>query len=978
MRGRDALWWGGLVWAGGLVLGLAMLALYTWLPADGATGDLQSFTDQGYRVQWLLQERAGGLQVGDVIVRAGGYTAGEWLQGAPRGPEWRTGGVVAYEVLRAGASQMLQIRLAPIPLRAILLRWTPQFIVALAFLVVGAFVYLQRPGERPAQLLMIFGVFMGLQYVGDAYNIQYATLPWRWPLWFHLIYEHAMYGLSVATMAYFVLVFPIRHPWLDRFPRLVPAALYASFPLVIGGTMLLSPDMATALRLGNHASWLVALAQMAVMVAAGVRSVRTARDPVARAQIRWILWCGCIGIAVLVPGYILPQMLVGRPLVPHPVTMLAIVLIPFAFAIAILRYNLFAIDLVINRTLVYATLTVLLFLLYLVVVRVLTVLVELYAPGGNESVVVFVATLSLALAFEPLRRRVQSLIDGAFYRTKVETQRLLPEMSERLATSIRLDQLDRLLAQEVPRRLQLAWAALAVLDPQRGSYTPVSDGAPVRALPSHHPLAAYLGRRGEAVMRLQPPADLPPAAGAWLDQQQVELSVPLRVWGRLVGVYHLGPRRSGDAYSPDQMRLLQVLSQQAAVAVENSRLFQETERQAEELAGLHDAAVAISSSLEVEEVLSALAEQLARALDVQRVCIYGLDWEAMRATVLAEWRSFEPMDRRIDLGTVLDMNDWPSTLESVLAKEVLQFSASNPDLDPFDRTSAQTEGWQSLLVVPLVIRDRVIGLADLWEMRRDRRFTASEIQLCRTVAADAAAAIEHARLYEQARREITERKAIEAQITASLAEKDVLLKEIHHRVKNNLQVISSLLYLQSRQIRDPVNAEMFEESRHRVRSMALVHERLYQAPDLARVDFAEYVRSLISYLYQSYSVALDRVQVDVKVEPVDLGIDIAIPCGLILNELVTNALKHAFPPDSAGRIDVAFHHCDPDTFQLIVGDSGVGLPAGQEVWRDGSLGLQLVRTLVEQLGGSLHLDSGQGTRFSITFSDAGTQKEPAS
>jgi two-component sensor histidine kinase len=250
--------------------------------------------------------------------------------------------------------------------------------------------------------------------------------------------------------------------------------------------------------------------------------------------------------------------------------------------------------------------------------------------------------------------------------------------------------------------------------------------------------------------------------------------------------------------------------------------------------------------------------------------------------------------------------------------------------------------------------------------------------LCRTVAADAAAAIEHARLYEQARREIAERKAIEAQITASLAEKDVLLKEIHHRVKNNLQVISSLLYLQSRQIRDPANAEMFKESRHRVRSMALVHERLYQAPDLARVDFAEYVRSLISYLYQSYSVALDRVQVDVKVEPVDLGIDIAIPCGLILNELVTNALKHAFPPDSEGRIDVAFHHCDPDTFQLIVGDSGVGLPAGQEVWRDGSLGLQLVRTLVEQLGGSLHLDSGQGTRFSITFSDPGTQKEPAS
>ena len=858
-----------------------------------------------------------------------------------------------------------------------MLRWTPQFIVALAFLVVGAFVYSQRPGELPARLLMYFGVFMGLQYLGDAYNIQYATIPWRWPLWFHVAYEHAMYGLSVATMAYFILVFPIRHPWLERFPRLVPVVLYASFPVVIGGTMLLSPAVTTALRLGNHASWLVALAQIALMLAAAVRSIRTARDPIARAQIRWILWCGCTGLAVLVPGYILPQLLMGRPLLPHPMTMLAIVLIPFAFAIAILRYNLFAIDLVINRTLVYGTLTVLLFLLYLGVVRALTVLAEVYAPGGNETVVVFVATLSLALAFEPLRRRVQALIDGAFYRTKVETQRLLPEMSERLATSIRLDQLDRLLAQELPQRLQVTWAALSVLDPQRAVLVPVGDGPPLPDMPVRHPLAAYLGRHGEPVMRLQPPADLPPPAGAWLDEHQVDLSVPLSIRGQLVGLYNLGPKLSGDAYSPDQIRLLQVLGRQAAVAVENSRLFQATERQAEELAGLHDAAVAISASLEVEAVLTALAEQLARALDVQRVCIYGLDWQAMRATVLAEWREYEPEHRHIDLGTVLDMNEWPATLERLLAKQPLQLSASSPNLDPFDRISASQEGWQSLLVMPLVIRDRVIGLADLWEMRYERRFTEPEIQLCRTVAADAAAAIEHARLYEQAQQEIAERKAVEERITASLAEKELLLKEIHHRVKNNLQVISSLLYLQSRQIRDPASMEMLQESQHRVRSMALVHERLYQAPDLARVNFAEYVRSLISYLFQSYSIAPHHIRVNVDVEPVDLGIDVAIPCGLILNELVANSLKHAFPPGSDGEIAVAFRRAGDHTFRLTVRDTGVGLPDDQDVWRNGSLGLQLVETLVTQLEGTLDVDGRRGTRFSITFADPGLQKEAA-
>jgi two-component sensor histidine kinase len=715
---------------------------------------------------------------------------------------------------------------------------------------------------------------------------------------------------------------------------------------------------------------------MALMVAAGVRSALTARDPIARAQIRWILWCGFLGIAVLVPGYILPQLWVGRPLLPHPVTMLVIALIPFTFAIAILRYKLFAIEMVINRTLVYGTLTLLLFLLYLAVVRVLTVLAEFYAPEGNQSGVVFVATLSLALAFEPLRRRVQALIDGAFYRTKVETQRLLPEMSERLATSVRLDQLDRLLTQELPRRLQIAWASLSVLDPRRECYTPVGNNSSIPSLPTRHPLAAYLDQHGEPVMRLQLPVDLSATASAWLDQHRVDLSVPLCVRGRLVGLYNLGPKLSDEVYSLDQIRLLQLLGRQAAVAVENSRLFQATERQAKELAGLHDAAVAVSSSLEVEAVLSALAEQLARMLDVQRVCIYGLDPEAKQATVLAEWRGFEPADLRIDLGTVLDTSEWPATLDRILAKQVLQLNASSPHLNQADRLSAEEEGWQSILVVPLVIHDGVIGFADLWEMRHERRFTGSEVQLCRTIAADAAAAIEHARLYEQAQQEIAERKVVEERIIVSLAEKEVLLKEIHHRVKNNLQVISSLLYLQSRQIRDPASVEMFQESRHRIRSMALVHERLYQAPDLARVDFAEYVRSLINYLYQSYSIAPDRVRISVEVEPLDLGLDVAIPCGLILNELVTNALKHAFPGDSGGQIKVAFRRCGEDAFCLTVSDTGVGLPPDQNVWRNGSLGLQLVETLVKQMEGTLDLDRSHGAKFSITFADPGIQREP--
>jgi len=968
MQARSAFWFSRATWVGALLLAVAMISLYAWLPVDGATGDLESFHPLGFRVKWLLEAREDGLQREDIIVRAGGHTVDEWLSGAPRGPEWREGGVVSYEILRDGLPDTLSIQLAPVSFGALLARWAPQFIVGLALLTLGTFVFTQRPRELSACLLMFFSVAMALQYLGDAYNIQYATLPWRWPFWFHLAYEQGVYALSVATICYFALIFPAPHPWIKRYPRLVPLLLYLSFPASILGAMALSPTWTGALRNGDYVGWFVAIVQFMIAIAAGIRSARHARDPITRAQIRWIVWCGCIGVGVLVPGYVLPLLLTGQPLLPHPVLMLVIALIPFTFAIAILRYRLFDIEVIINRTLVYGSLTALLIGLYLLLVWLLTLLIGTFSSGTNDTLVVFIATLSIALAFAPLRRRVQAVIDRTFYRTKLDYQRMLPEMSERLATSLVLEELSALLTGELPKRLQIAWAALAVLDQEGTSYVPTDHEAPLPTLPVGHPLVDYLRRMEKPLMRLQPPSRLPSVVLEFLTRYGVELSIPLIVRGRLVGLYYLGPRLSGDAYGREQMRLLHLMSQQAAVAVENSRLFQATERQAEELAGLHEAAVAISSSLEVKEVLCTLAEHLGQALDVGSVYIYDLDERSYQTTVLAEWIKPDNGGPGSDLGATYDLRQYPSTLERLLAKEPLAIQATDLNLDPADRASAQKHGWHSILVAPLVIRDRVIGYAELWEMQQGRQFTADEVRLCQTVAADAAAAIEHARLYEQAQQEISERKLAEERIKASLEEKEVLLKEIHHRVKNNLQVISSLLYLQSRRVHDEATIHMFQESRHRVRSMALVHERLYRAQDLARVDFAEYVRSLVKYLHRTYDVSSELVTLNVSVDDVTLGIDTAVPCGLILNELVSNSLKHAFQ-DKAGEIEVGFHRGPDDRFVLTVSDNGIGIPEDQEVWSNGSLGLQLVHTLVNQLEATLELDKSQGTRFQITFSD---------
>ncbi len=215
-------------------------------------------------------------------------------------------------------------------------------------------------------------------------------------------------------------------------------------------------------------------------------------------------------------------------------------------------------------------------------------------------------------------------------------------------------------------------------------------------------------------------------------------------------------------------------------------------------------------------------------------------------------------------------------------------------------------------------------------------------------------------------RDIVVRKEAEARISASLREKEVLLKEIHHRVKNNLQIISSLLRLQSQYVTDERSLAMFQESQNRVKSMALIHEYLYQSRDMARINFSEYIGNLTSHLVRSYGVT-DTVRLKMNVDDSRLDIDTAIPCGLIITELVSNSLKHAFPDSQKGSIAVDFHTSDGKHFELAVKDDGVGIPVGTNLEPKGSLGLRLVNTLTQQLSGQIHVDRTQGTKFVITF-----------
>jgi PAS domain S-box-containing protein len=226
-------------------------------------------------------------------------------------------------------------------------------------------------------------------------------------------------------------------------------------------------------------------------------------------------------------------------------------------------------------------------------------------------------------------------------------------------------------------------------------------------------------------------------------------------------------------------------------------------------------------------------------------------------------------------------------------------------------------------------------------------------------------------------RDITERKRAEAATTAALKEKEVMLKEINHRVKNNLQVISSLLYLQSEQIRDPALRAQFQESESRVRSMALIHESLYQSKNLSKVNFGRYVRQLAADLARSFGASPDIIRFAINVPEIHLAVDTAIPCGLIINELVSNALKYAFPGSRRGEIGIDLVPSGEGNLTLTVRDNGIGFPAGQDFRNTTSLGMQLVVNLTAQLQANIEVRNHRGTEVTITFPHTSADERPA-
>jgi PAS domain S-box-containing protein len=216
--------------------------------------------------------------------------------------------------------------------------------------------------------------------------------------------------------------------------------------------------------------------------------------------------------------------------------------------------------------------------------------------------------------------------------------------------------------------------------------------------------------------------------------------------------------------------------------------------------------------------------------------------------------------------------------------------------------------------------------------------------------------------------DITDRKQREERLQVALREKEVLLAEIHHRVKNNLQVVSSLLSLQSAEIGDDRVLDAMRECQNRITSMSLIHQTLYESQDFAEVDFGQFLNALVPVLVSTYALDPSRISIDIELPSMKLPINAAIPCGLIVNELISNALKHAFPGDRRGRVGVAMKHEEENHVSLTVSDDGVGLPDEAYASSAKTLGLQIVNVLTSQLEGVLYINPRAPTQFTVRFS----------
>ena len=357
-----------------------------------------------------------------------------------------------------------------------------------------------------------------------------------------------------------------------------------------------------------------------------------------------------------------------------------------------------------------------------------------------------------------------------------------------------------------------------------------------------------------------------------------------------------------------------------------------------------------------ETTLKHLTETVSKTLNVDRVSVWFFNGEK---NILKCSDLFKLQDNNHETGSVLLVKDYPNYINALKTSHHItaENAQTHQETKEFRDNYLKPNDIISLLDVPIWLQGEMVGVLCHEQTRNMRKWILEEQDFAASISFIISLSLE-----------ASKRDEAQKQIINSLEEKSVLLREIHHRVKNNMQIISSLLSLQSSAIKNPEMKDIFNESQNRVKSMSMIHEQLYQTDDLAKIDFNIYVNGLIKSLFQIYSPSQKHIDWNVNIEDVKLDLETAIPCGLIINELVSNSLKHAFKDRLNGKITVNMNKIN-DLITLKVVDNGVGISNNFQIEKATTLGLKLVKTLVNQLEGELIIGIKNGTSFNVTFKE---------
>ncbi|WP_414566598.1 MULTISPECIES: PAS domain S-box protein [unclassified Anabaena] len=380
----------------------------------------------------------------------------------------------------------------------------------------------------------------------------------------------------------------------------------------------------------------------------------------------------------------------------------------------------------------------------------------------------------------------------------------------------------------------------------------------------------------------------------------------------------------------------------------------------------------IRQSLNLQEILNATVREVRDLLGVDRVVVYQFAPD-MSGTVVAE---SVVIGWTVALGKTIEDNcfqtgagaEYHHGRKRAIAN-VYEAGLTNCHLQLLEQFEVKAN-----LVVPILLEvggDNVgsglWGLLIAHQCSSPRQWEKNQLDLLDQLTVQIAIAIQQSSIYQQAQNELAERQKAEMHLRSALLEKEVLLKEIHHRVKNNLQIVSSLLQLQSQTLKDAEIIKVFRDSQNRIDSISLIHKNLYTSPNIGQLDVADYIENLATSILISYQIVPGIIELETRIDAISLNVDQAIACGLIINELISNALKHAFSQQQTGKITIKLHNVG-HVIEMSISDNGIGLPENLDFSNTDTLGLSLVHDLaIEQLEGSITVKRNHGTVFTIQF-----------